>query len=155
VPNSKLPEFGIVRIADLPMHAWSAGHVLSSISILESPYYMALERNDPAIFFAYQEVMRGLPSAPSEISWEQFLDLRDDIARHGLRDLDDPIMFRNNGQVDGHHRLAILCHLHGPGAEVLVADGVVTFPARDRSPDSLTTGLAFSEVTGGATVAGS
>jgi hypothetical protein len=132
--NSKLPEFGIVRLADLPMHAWSDGHTLRDITILDSPYYVALERNDPAVFLAYQEVMRGLPSAPSEITWEQFLDLRDDIARNGLRDLGDPIMFRNNGQVDGHHRLAILCHLHGQGAEVLVADGIVTFPSRDAPP---------------------
>jgi hypothetical protein len=115
------------------MHAWSDGHTLRDISILDSPYYVALEQNDPAVFLAYQEVMRGLPSAPFEISWEQFLDLRDDIARNGLRDLGDPIRFRNNGQVDGHHRLAILCHLYGPQSEVLVANGVVTFPVRDVS----------------------
>lgn len=126
--NSRLPAFGVVRFADLPMHVWVDGHTLKSIGIAESPYYIALETNDPGVFTAYQEVMRGLPSAPSEISWRQFLDLRNDIAAHGLRDHADPITFWDDGQVDGHHRLAILCNLHGPQAEVLVVDGVVTFP---------------------------
>jgi hypothetical protein len=129
--NSKLPETGIVRLEDLPMHAWAPGHTLKNITITESPYYIALEENDPASFLAYQEIMHGLPSAPYEITWSQFLDLRDDVAENGLRSEGSPIIFAGDGQIDGHHRLAILCHLYGPRAQVDVSHGVVTFPASD------------------------
>ena len=69
------------------MHVWCSDQTTKNIIITESPYYIALNENNPAVFLAYQETMRGLPSAASEISWDQFLDLRNDIAEHGLRDI--------------------------------------------------------------------
>lgn len=115
---------------ELPIQVWRPDHTLQNITITDSPYYRSLQTNDPAIFLAYQRAMRGLASAPSEISWDQFLDLRNDVADNGLRDTGEPITLNDEGQLDGHHRLAILCHLYGPRAEVRLANGVVTFPAK-------------------------
>jgi hypothetical protein len=110
---------------------WTVGG-LKRVNIEASPYYIALRQNDPAEFYVYHEAMRALLTASSEISWTQFLDLRDDIASNGLRDLDSPIRVDEGGQSDGHHRLAILGHLYGTEVNVLIDRGVVTFPAPTR-----------------------
>ena len=127
--SSKLPEDGILRLEELPIHVWLSNSSAKITTITDSPYYISLNENNPAVFLAYQEAMRGLPMASSEISWGQFLDLRNDIADNGLRDNQPPITFGDFGQTDGHHRLAILCHLYGPQVEVLISSGVATFPA--------------------------
>lgn len=121
-------DVGIFRLEDLPIHVWTSSSTAALTSITESPYYVSLNENDPAAFLAYQETMRGTPKACCEITWDQFLDLRNDIADNGLRDVNAPIVIGDRGQIDGHHRLAILCHLYGPQAEVLISSGVATFP---------------------------
>jgi hypothetical protein len=123
-----IPQDGIVRLDELPIHVWLSDQSEKITRITESPYYVSLIDDDPAIFYAYHDAMRGLPSVSSEISWDQFLDLRDDIASNGLRDTQTPIRFGDRGQLDGHHRLAILCHLYGPQTEVFISGGVAVFP---------------------------
>src|ERR1043166_1609540 len=129
--SSRLPELGILRLEELPIHIWMSTSTAAIIKITESPYYISLNKTDPAAFLAYQATMRGTPKAQFEITWDQFLDLRNDIADNGLRDTEAPITVGDKGQIDGHHRLAILCHLYGPQAEVLISDGEVTFPVPD------------------------
>lgn len=124
----RLPEIGFVRLDDLPVHVWLPNRISRITRITQSPYYRSLNENAQEIFVAYQETMRGLPTASSEISWEQFLDLKEDIAHHGLRDTGSPITVTQEGQVDGHHRLAILCYLYGPKTELWITCGVVTHP---------------------------
>jgi hypothetical protein len=129
--RTQLPEFGILRLEELPIHVYLTNNTAKIAKITESPYYLSLNENNPAIFLAYQETMRGLPTARSEISWDQFLDLTSDIADNGLQNTGAPIRFGDFGQIDGHHRLAILCDLYGPQAKVLISSGVATFPAPD------------------------
>jgi hypothetical protein len=124
-------DVGILRLEELPIHVWTSNSTATITTITESPYYISLNENNPAAFLAYQATMRGSPKACFEITWDQFLDLRNDIADNGLRDTDAPIVFGDHGQIDGHHRLAILCHLYGPQAEVLISSGVATFPVPD------------------------
>ncbi len=133
-----LPFIGVVRLSDLPIHVWLTGGRWKFASIAESPLFTALRDNDPEIYGAYLDAMQGLPSFAGEISWAQYLDLCRDIRLNGLRDVGPPIRVTDyRGQSDGHHRLAILAHLHGVDAQVLVHDGIIGFPVPEGEADRI------------------
>ena len=84
--------------------------------------------SDPSIFLSYYKCRAHLPEF-TEYSWEDFLALKEKIRQDGWHpDLGPPITVRDTGQLDGTHRLSILCHLHGPDTLVMIIDGKITFP---------------------------
>ena len=127
LPN-KLPYLGILKLRDLPFAFYNCDTKPFLISITDHPYYRSLDENDPSIFLSYYKSREHLSNF-GEYSWENFLALKEKIRLDGWHsDLGPPITVRDGGQLDGTHRLSILCHLYGPDSLVMIIDGNITFP---------------------------
>ena len=123
-----LPKFGILRFKDLPFFIYRSAFSGKTIQFIENPYFQSLCDNNPIIFNAYCQLQHGDPDR-SEYSWDKFVALKEKIRLEGWRpNLGANIVIMDFGQLDGAHRLSILCHLYGPDAEVLITNGEFHFP---------------------------
>ena len=88
---------------------------------------------DSDVFYDYHAKFRQSISYENEISWESFLELFNKVKEEGyFNKSKNPIVVTEKiGQVNGHHRLAILAVLHGLHAKVFISNGTVYFPALD------------------------
>jgi outer membrane murein-binding lipoprotein Lpp len=128
MPVQKLPYLGVLKLRDLPFVFYNCDTQPYAVSITDHPYYRSLEENDPSIFLSYYKIREHL-SGFCEYSWEAFLALKEKIRLDGWQPgLGPPITVRDIGQLDGTHRLSILCHLHGPDTLVMIIDGIITYP---------------------------
>jgi len=128
VPIKPLPKFGILRFKDLPFSIYRSAFANETIPLIENPYYLSLSKNNPSIFNAYYQLQQTDPNR-LEYTWDEFLALKENIRLEGWQpNLGADIVIRNFGQVDGAHRLSILCHLYGPDAEVFIVNGKFNFP---------------------------
>jgi len=125
-----LPYLGVVKLRDLPFAFYNCDTQACIVSITDHPYYRSLDENDPSIFLSYcKSKSRESLANIGEYSWEAFLALKEKIRLDGWHpDLGSPITVRDCGQLDGTHRLSILCHLHGPDTHVMIIDGNITYP---------------------------
>ena len=129
MPTYKLPNFGILKLRDLPFAFNNCDSKQYVGSITDHPYYRSLEKKDPSIFLSFYKSREHLPSF-YEYSWEDFVALKESIRLNGWhQDLGTQITICDEGQFDGTHRLSILCHLYGPDALVMIMNGKVLFPA--------------------------
>ena len=123
-----LPKFGILRFKDLPFSIYRSTFTSQTIQFIENPYFQSLRDNNPSIFNAYYQLQHGDPNR-SEYSWDKFVALKEKIRLEGWQpNLGADIVIRDFGQLDGAHRMSILCHLYGSDAEVLIANGRFNFP---------------------------
>ena len=123
-----LPIFGFLSLSDLPLSFYISDEQNHVGAIIEHPYFRSLNENDLSIFNDFCQSKQHLPNM-LEYSWEGFLALKQNISIKGwLPQLGSDIIVRDGGQLDGAHRLSILCHLYGPDAQVMIVDGKITFP---------------------------
>jgi hypothetical protein len=136
MPAHKLPYLGVLKLRDLPFALYNCDTQPFLVSITDHPYYRSLEENDPSIFLSHYKGREHLPDfVKNEYSWEGFLALKEKIRLDGWHpDLGPPITVRDGGQLDGTHRLSILCHLHSPDTLVMIIDGNITYPV-PQQPD--------------------
>ena len=144
MPVQTLPYLGILKLRDLPFIFYNCDCQPRLGSITDHPYYRSLDANDPSIFLSYYKCRAHLPEF-TEYSWEDFLALKEKIYQDGWHpDLGPPITVRDTGQLDGTHRLSILCHLYGPDTLVMIIDGKITFPVPQQLEDQI---ACFSNAT--------
>ena len=137
MPAQKLPYLGILTLRDLPFIFYNCDGQPIIVSIIDHPYYRSLNEKDPSIFLSYYKCREHLANF-GEYSWENFLALKEKIRQDGWHpDLGPPITVRDTGQLDGTHRLSILCHLHGPDVPVMIIDGKITFPVPRQLEDQI------------------
>ena len=128
MPIQPLPNFGYLRFKDLPFSIYRSAFSNQTIPLIENPYFLSLSDNNPSIFNAYYQLQQSDPNR-SECSWNEFLALKEKIRLEGWQpNLGADIVIKDFGQLDGAHRLSILCHLYGPDAEVLIDNGKFNFP---------------------------
>lgn len=92
--------------------------------IVDSPYYQSLKTKNSNLFQQYAR----WTSTPRTNTWSNFISVYHSIKRNGFNSkVGHPVVIihdRTHWQViDGHHRVAILYHLYGPDAKVLLQDG--------------------------------
>jgi FkbM family methyltransferase len=127
--KKRLPSSGLVRLSDLPIARWMGHRLIIVGSIYESPYYWALECDDPSIFEGYERLIPPEMRGKGEVkTWNDFIELKKSIKSTGYKsDLNNSPIFLDDerGQVDGHHRLAILAHLLGAESHVQIDNGFI------------------------------
>ena len=129
MPIQVLPNTGILRFKDLPFLIYRSTYTNETIPLIENPYFQSLRDNNPSIFNAYYQLQHADPNRRVDYSWDEFLALKENIRLEGWQpNLGADIVIRNFGQLDGAHRLSILCHLYGPDAEVFIINGKFNFP---------------------------
>jgi len=84
----------------------------------ESPFFLTLKHKDKKIFQDYHDILTdnsrpGGALNPDELTYEEFMDLYEDVKKNGIRDISTIKIHKNYEHViaDGQHRLAILLHL--------------------------------------------
>jgi hypothetical protein len=127
------PLDGVWALNDLPIHTWQEGETYTLVKLQNSPYYVSLMSMDSNVFYDYHTKFRQSIGYENEISWESFLELFNKVKEEGyFNKSKNPILVTEKiGQVNGHHRLAILAVLHGLHAKVFISNGTVYFPALD------------------------
>jgi len=133
----KLPYLGILKLRDLPF-AYNICDAQPYIgSITAHPYFRSLDENDPSIFLDYYKSREHLPNF-IEYSWENFLALKEKMRLDGWHpNSGPPIIVNDWGQLDGTHRLSILCHLYGPDTLTIIIDGKVILLLPQQSEDQI------------------
>ena len=101
------------------------------VLILLSELYQSIKHNDPERYETYKALAESTGHLVSQPSWDEYLSLQEKIRVEGFGiDVFPPITTTHTlGQLDGAHRLAILCHLRSPDAPVVQVDGEI-YPFR-------------------------
>ena len=71
-----------MSLSHLPIVRRVSSDTIVVESIKESSFYKSLKRNDQNIFEMYRRVMRHIPN---QLSWCQFLELKEKIALEGFK----------------------------------------------------------------------
>jgi hypothetical protein len=109
-----------VELGNLPISLYD-----KIISIEKHPYYLSLINNNREIFNNFYQERQHLEGF-FEHSWDDFLNLKKSIQSLGFKfELGPPMTISEKGQLDGTHRLAILCYLHGPRLRLSIRKGVI------------------------------
>jgi len=133
----KLPYLGILKLRDLPFVFHNCDSQPYIGSITDHPYFRSLDENDPSIFLSFYKSREHLPGF-GEYSWENFLALKEKIRFDGWHpNSGSPIIVSDWGQLDGTHRLSILCHLYGPDTSVMIIDGKIIFLHPQQTEDQI------------------
>jgi hypothetical protein len=118
--QTRLIPDGEVELGKLPISLYD-----KIISIEKHPYYLSLLNNDMELFNSFYQERQHLEGF-FEHSWDDFLNLKKSIQSLGFQiELGPPMTISEKGQLDGTHRLAILCYLYGPSLRVLLRKGVI------------------------------
>lgn len=84
------------------------------VNIKQSPYYQTLVKNDAEAFNEYNALLKKHTPPEnynSEISYEQFIELKNNI--HIKWDAESVVNIKESRIYDGQHRLSILLYLLG------------------------------------------
>ena len=73
-------------LSHLPIARFVSSDIIVVDSIKESPFYKSLKHNDQNIFEKYRRVMCHIPN---QLSWCQFLELKEKIALEGFKNSQD------------------------------------------------------------------
>ena len=81
----------------------------------ESPFFLTLKHKDKKIFQNYHDILTddsrpGGALNPDELTYEEFMDLYEDVKKNGIRDISTIKIHKNHEHIiaNGQHRLAIL-----------------------------------------------
>jgi hypothetical protein len=77
---------GAMPLSHLPIARFVSSDIIVVDSIKESPFYKSLKHNDQNIFEKYRRVMCHIPN---QLSWCQFLELKEKIALEGFKNSQD------------------------------------------------------------------
>jgi FkbM family methyltransferase len=131
--KGKLPKIGHIKLIDLPIGRWIDAETIIIESISESPFYISLEKNSEECFNSYCLAMKESGQSLNEISWFNFIKLKNDIERDGFKSPSEAngfpaiVVTDQHGQLDGHRRLAIVAHLYGLNTTVWINNGSIAF----------------------------
>lgn len=99
----------------------------NQVPITESPFYIAAATASREPYDAYLSVLKQVSGTPDEeMEYTDFVGLGCDIKLFGFKIRHPKIRFDEELTcLDGHHRLALLRHLHGPSIALEITNNEV------------------------------
>ena len=150
--RAPLPKNGYIKLIDLPIGHWVDQETIIVESILESPFYISLEKNCENFFNVYCSKIKGSSIGVNDFTWNKFIKLKNDIESCGFKSPSEkndfpPIFISEQcGQLDGHRRLAIIAHLYGVNTIVRIEEGFIAFEGANLKGDFITFSQNYEDV---------
>lgn len=104
----------MIRLGDCLVSVKSADGEWRDTPLADGPFYLALEGYNEGLFNSQRELLLD-ETGDNEMSWQDFLYLRNAIRWHGFDCSKSPMYFSARSVLmDGQHRTSILLDIHGP-----------------------------------------